>query len=435
MPYFVLKRLVGESRRRRQLSEAKLRTAMMFRRRRIQAALLLALLLTSSTRASMAAQPRRRSCRRLPRNTGWWENVWRSYSNVRFKKTFRISRATFDFILSKIRHRLERETTAEEPISPECRLGICLYRLGRGDYLYTIAEMAGIGISTVSLIVSEVCEAIVECMWEDSVNKLMPKTTKDFEEKMLDTEELWQFPFSWASVDGCHIPIKCPPGGKESCKEYHNFKNFYSVVLMAMVDAKYRFVWGSCGFPGNSHDSVILQSTSLWQQIKNGVFLPAFTNKLHGTSIPPLIIGDSAFPFEEWLMKPYTNSVLLPRQRYFNYRLSRARMVIEGAYGQLKGRWRILMRRSESHHQEVKMFTLACMVLHNVCLEMGDTIPSKLDLSIDPATNQTRDRQKIREILHIGVSRKTFEIGGCQANKIRNTLANKFWQERESKQD
>ena len=435
MPYFVLKRLVGESRRRRQLSEAKLRTAMMFGRRRIQAALLLALLLTSSTRASMAAQPRRRSCRRLPRNTGWWENVWRSYLNVRFKKTFRISRATFDFILSKIRHRLERETTAEEPISPECRLGICLHRLGRGDYLYTITEMAGIGISTVSLIVSEVCEAIVECMWEASVNKLMPKTTKDFEEKMLDTEELWQFPFSWASVDGCHIPIKCPPGGKESCKEYHNFKNFYSVVLMAMVDAKYRFVWGSCGFPGNSHDSVILQSTSLWQQIKNGVFLPAFTNKLHGTSIPPLIIGDSAFPFEEWLMKPYTNSVLLPRQRYFNYRLSRARMVIEGAYGHLKGRWRILMRKSESHHQEVKMFTLACMVLHNVCLEMGDTIPSKLDLSIDPATNQTRDRQKIREILHIGVSRKTFEIGGCQANKIRNTLANKFWQERESKQD
>ena len=110
-------------------------------------------------------------------------------------------------------------------------------------------------------------------------------------------------------------------------------------------------------------------------------------------------------------------------------------MVIEGAYGQLKGRWRILMRKSESHHQEVKMFTLACMVLHNVYLEMGDTIPSKLDLSIDPTTNQTRDRQMIREILHIGVSRKTFEIGGCQANKIRNTLANKFWQERESKQD
>ena len=81
------------------------------------------------------------------------------------------------------------------------------------------------------------------------------------------------------------------------------------------------------------------------------------------------------------------------------------------------------------------MFTVACIVLHNVSLEIGDTIPRKLDLSIDHATNETRDRQKIREILHIGFSRKTFETGGCQANKVRKTLTNKFWQEKESQQN
>ena len=26
---------------------------------------------------------------------------------------------------------------------------------------------------------------------------------------------------------------------------------------MTLVDAKYSFIWGSCGFPGNSHDSTI----------------------------------------------------------------------------------------------------------------------------------------------------------------------------------
>ena len=235
--------------------------------------------------------------------------------------------------------------------------------------------MAGVGVSTVSMIVSEVCDAIIECMWKDCINKFMPKLSLEFIEKMLDTEELWQFPYSWTPVDGCDIPIKCPPGGLEPCKEYHNFKKFYSLVLMAMVDAKYRFLWGSCGFPGNCHDSIILQSTCLWKRIKEGSFLPDFTNRLDGVQIPPLIIGDSAFPFEKWLMKLYTNAVLTPSQRYFNYRLSRARMVVEGAYGQLKGRWRILMRKSESAHTEVENYTLACMVLHNICLEMGDTIP------------------------------------------------------------
>ena len=66
--------------------------------------------------------------------------------------------------------------------------------------------------------------------------------------------------------------------------------------------------------------------------------------------ITPLILGDSAFPFRSWLMKPYTNTVLSPQERYFNYRLSRARMVTEGAYGRLKGRWKSApeeMRKSQ----------------------------------------------------------------------------------------
>ena len=60
------------------------------------------------------------------------------------------------------------------------------------------------------------------------------------------------------SNDGCHIPIKCPPGGLEASKEYHDFKNFNSILLMGLVDSHYRFVWGSCNFPGNSHDAVIV---------------------------------------------------------------------------------------------------------------------------------------------------------------------------------
>ena len=47
------------------------------------------------------------------------------------KKMFRISPATFPFILQRIRHVLDRDTVEEEPISPEFRLAICLYRLSR----------------------------------------------------------------------------------------------------------------------------------------------------------------------------------------------------------------------------------------------------------------------------------------------------------------
>ena len=70
------------------------------------------------------------------------------------------------------------------------------------------------------------------------MSKHLPTNQETFINKMVDMDEFWQFPCCWAAVDGCHIPIKCPPGGLESCKEFHNFKNFYSLVLIALVDAK-----------------------------------------------------------------------------------------------------------------------------------------------------------------------------------------------------
>ena len=57
-------------------------------------------------------------------------------------------------------------------------------------------------------------------------------------------------------------------------KQYYNFKNFYSVVLLALVHAKYRFIWASLGAPGNTHDSTYFQGTSLWDEINAGNVLP-----------------------------------------------------------------------------------------------------------------------------------------------------------------
>ena len=49
----------------------------------------------------------------------------------------------------------------ERPLSPDLRLAICLYKLSRGDYHFTISELTGVGKATVCVIVMEVCTAIV----------------------------------------------------------------------------------------------------------------------------------------------------------------------------------------------------------------------------------------------------------------------------------
>ena len=244
---FMIAKLIRDNRKRRMMMHTALSNAL--QRRRMLLKISCVLLLSLSDKRNVP----HRSCRRFLRNTGWWDLAWNTYSEARFKKTFRISRSTFAYILNNIKHVLDRDTINEQPISAECRLAICLYCLGRGDYYYTISEMSGLGVSTVCTIVSEVSQAIVDNLWNISVAKHMPQTDEEFKAKILDMEEMWQFPCCWAAIDGCHIPIKCPPGAKNAWKEYHNYKKFYSIVLMAFVDSHYRFIWASCGFSLSLH--------------------------------------------------------------------------------------------------------------------------------------------------------------------------------------
>ena len=79
-------------------------------------------------------EERFRSVRWCERNASWWVMVWSTYDNSRFKKTFRVTRQMFCYILKNIRQDITKDQLTAMPISPECRLAICLYRLGRGDY-------------------------------------------------------------------------------------------------------------------------------------------------------------------------------------------------------------------------------------------------------------------------------------------------------------
>ena len=112
----VFSRILRERSRRRALQQSVIITSL--RRRTMLKAYLLTLLLLLYDKvvASREARRRQRSCRRLPRNAGWWDNVKDHYSNARFKKTFRISRETFSFILERIKHDIEKKSLTEEPI-------------------------------------------------------------------------------------------------------------------------------------------------------------------------------------------------------------------------------------------------------------------------------------------------------------------------------
>ena len=72
---------------------------------------------------------------------------------------------------------------------------------------------------------------------------------------------------------------------------------------------------------------------------------------------------------------------------------------------------------------------LAAIVLHNICLELGDLVIRPWDPSIDPMTNQTRPRDEVRQILMMRACRRIPD-NSAQATVVRNALAVNFDEER-----
>ena len=199
---------------------------------------------------------------------------------------------------------------------------------------------------------------------------------------------------------------------------------------MGIVDVQYRFIWASAGFPGNSHDSIIFQSTRLFTEITVNSCIPSVLKNEGGIEIYPLLLCDSAFPFRPWMMEQFTNSLLTPQQKNFNYRLSRARMITERAHGKLKGRWRVLYKKCESKKENVKITTLACVVLRNICIDKGDSAPRQWELSRDPVSNKRRPKDEVRRLLRMRSGRRVADTNQ-NAIKIREALKMKFWHEKQ----
>ncbi len=218
------------------------------------------------------------------------------------------------------------------------------------------------GRSTIASIVRETCIVL----WDALLPTEMPEPT---EEKWVAIADQFfknaNFPNCIGAVDGKHIRIKCPAN---SGSLYFNYKKYYSVILMAVADVNYSFIMVDIGSYGRLGDSGVFKESAMGKRLyREQLNLPP-ERPLPGTSEPRLpfvLVGDEAFALHTNLLRPFPSRQLNVERRIFNYRLSRARRVVECAFGILSNKWRVLLVGMLVDPDFAVDITKATCVLHN----------------------------------------------------------------------
>jgi len=194
----------------------------------------------------------------------------------------------------------------------------------------------------------------------------VPSNSQRWNEVAAEFAAQWQFPGCIGALDGKHIAIK-PPANSGSL--YYNYKHFHSVVLMALVDANYKFLYVDVGNYGRVADGGVFNNCSLAAHLANDTLgIPAPVDYPGVGALPFVVVADDAFGLKPYIMKPYPSRGLTKQQRIFNYRISRARRVVENAFGILSQRFRIFSHAIELDPHKVKIVTMAACCLHNFLL-------------------------------------------------------------------
>ncbi|XDV17638.1 hypothetical protein PO909_023470, partial [Leuciscus waleckii] len=207
--------------------------------------------------------------------------------DARFVAYFRLHKSQFEDLLQIIAPSIAKtQTKFRETISAEERFCICLRYLATGDSFRSIAFGFRVGASTLAGIVSQVCEAIWNCLLSDC------------------------------------MPVP-------DAAEWYRFR---------LVDI---------GAYGRNSDGGTLAASAFGSALRQSSLRIPEDSPLPGAehlgAMPYVFLADEAFPLCRNILRPYPGHNTGER-KVFHFRLSHARRMVECTFGILAAQWRVYRR-------------------------------------------------------------------------------------------
>lgn len=236
-----------------------------------------------------------------------------------------------------------------------------------------------------------------------------PSTTDGWMKISKEFEKNNKFPNCVGTIDGKHIAIKKPP---HSGSSYFNYKGFFSIVLLAIVDANKKFLMVDVGNNGRLSDGGVLFFSEFGQMLNNNELKLPQPTVLPNTSekFPYVFLGDGAFALKPNLMKPYPGGSDSAREN-FNKILSSTRVNVENAFGILASRFAVFQKAIYLTPEKARIITLASCYLHNFLSEevstysqlneqLNEVVQTNLLTKLKPTNskNSNMDAKKVRDM-------------------------------------
>ena len=297
-----------------------------------------------------------------------WENQLSTfYDDDDFKLRMRANRSTFQQLVSYLRGDMEKKRTNwKVPVPVEKRIAAALYFMGHGGDLQRAADDFDISISLFHKIFKEFVEAVIKRMghllsWPSSVAEMREIMNGFWERRHLPGLVVEQ---SIVPISLSHLQTMRRQGHTLTGQAIRASSSKLLLIAkggfwMCLLDGLAQCMISECLV---SHYCLSRSHVvDCWMNI-SGV-------QVQGKEIGAWLVGDAGYALKPWMIVPYPGHDLPKSKKDFNFRQSSTRIIVEQAFGRLKGRFRLLngviqVADSDRHADIV----VAACILHNLSL-------------------------------------------------------------------